>query len=90
VEQTGALERLGRLDLRESSMDGLLQKVADLSRAVLPGNPDVSVTLLVKDRPTLMASTGQPAADLDERQYERGHGPCLHAARTGALDVYAR
>jgi GAF domain-containing protein len=78
-----ALERLGRLSLRELSMDSLLQMVADLSKAVMPGGPEVSVTLLVKDKPGLMASTGQLAVDLDERQYERDHGPCLHAARTG-------
>jgi GAF domain-containing protein len=80
-----ALERLGRLSLRELSMDDLLQTVAGLSRTVLPGNPEVSVTLLVEDRPTLMASTGQLAVDLDERQYERGYGPCLDCARTGEM-----
>jgi hypothetical protein len=52
---------------------------------VMPGSPEASVTLLVKDHPTTVASTGQLATDLDESQYERGHGPCLHAARTGEL-----
>ncbi|SNS69047.1 GAF domain-containing protein [Geodermatophilus saharensis] len=84
-----ALERLGRLSLRELSMDSLLQTVADLSRAVLPGRPETSVTLLVRDKPTLMASTGQLAVDLDERQYERDHGPCLHAARSGEVTEVA-
>jgi GAF domain-containing protein len=82
---TEALERLGRLALRELSMEGLLQQVADLSKTVMPGNPETSVLLLVKDKPTTVVSTGQLATDLDERQYERGHGPCLHAARTGEL-----
>jgi GAF domain-containing protein len=36
-----------------------------------------------------VASTGQLAVDLDETQYERGHGPCLHAARTGELTEIA-
>jgi GAF domain-containing protein len=80
-----ALERLGRLSLRELSMDSLLQTVADLSKSVMPGNPESSVLLLVKDRPTTVVSTGALATDLDERQYERGHGPCLHAARTGEV-----
>jgi GAF domain-containing protein len=84
-----ALERLGRLSLRELSMDSLLQMVADLAKAVMPGTPEASVTLLVKDRPTTVASTGQLAVDLDETQYERGHGPCLHAARTGELTEIA-
>jgi GAF domain-containing protein len=80
-----ALERLGRLSLRELSMDSLLQTVAELARTVMPGNPEASVTLLVKDKPSTVVSTGQFAVDLDETQYERGHGPCLHAARTGEL-----
>src|SRR3954447_21920526 len=80
-----ALERLGRVSLRELSMDSLLQTVADLSKSVMPGNPETSVLLLVKDRPSTVVSTGALATALDERQYERGHGPCLHAARTGEL-----
>jgi hypothetical protein len=84
-----ALERLGRLSLRELSMDSLLLTVADLTKTALPGNPEASVSLLVKDRPTTVVSTGQLATDLDERQYERDHGPCLHAARTGELTEIA-
>jgi GAF domain-containing protein len=70
-------------------MDSLLQTVADLAKTVMPGNPEASVTLLVKDSPTTVASTGRLAVDLDETQYERGHGPCLHAARTGELTEIA-
>jgi GAF domain-containing protein len=84
-----ALERLGRLSLRELSMDSLLQTVADLAKTVMPGKPETSVLLLVKDKPTTVVSTGQLAVDLDETQYERGHGPCLHAARTGELTEIA-
>ena len=80
-----ALERLGSLSLRTVSMEELLQLIADLAKTVLPGNPEASVSLLVKDHPTTVATTGQLATDLDESQYERGHGPCLHAARTGEL-----
>ena len=80
-----ALERLGSLSLRELSMDGLLQQVTELAKTVMPGNSETSVTLLVKGRPTTVVSTGQLAVDLDESQYERGHGPCLHAASTGEL-----
>jgi GAF domain-containing protein len=80
-----ALERLGRLSLRELSMDSLLQTVADLTKTVMPGNPEASVLLLVRDHPSTVVSTGALATDLDETQYERGHGPCLHAARTGEV-----
>ncbi|MGY1702961.1 ANTAR domain-containing protein [Geodermatophilus sp. SYSU D00697] len=84
-----ALARLGRLSLRGLSMDDLLQTVADLAKTVMPGNPETSVTLLVEDKPTTVVWTDQLALDLDERQFERGHGPCLHAARTGELTLVA-
>jgi hypothetical protein len=80
-----ALERLGRLSPRELSMDSLLQAVAELTKAVMPGDPEASVSFLVRDRPSTLVSTGQLADELDERQYERDHGPCLHAARTGHM-----
>src|SRR3954454_17972125 len=85
VDPTEALERLGRMSLRELSMTSLLEMVADLAKTALPCNPETSVTLLVKDRPTTVASTGPLATDLDETQYDEGQGPCLHAARTGEL-----
>jgi GAF domain-containing protein len=59
--------------------------VADLAKAVLPSQPEASVTLLIKNDPATVVSTGQLAVDLDQRQYEHGHGPCLHAARSGEL-----
>ncbi len=77
-----ALERLGMLSLRRVSMDDLLQTTTDLAKTVMPGRPETSVSLLVRDRPSTMASTGQLATDLDESQYDRGHGPCLHTARS--------
>src|SRR5918998_3070465 len=86
---TETLERLGRLSLRDLSMEELLQTVADLTKTVMPGHPEASVTLLVNGSPHTVASTGQLATDLDETQYDRGHGPCLHAARTGELTEIA-
>jgi GAF domain-containing protein len=80
-----ALERLGRVSLRAGSMDDLLRTVTDLAGSLLPGRPDASVSLIIGDSPTTAASTGDLAVDLDESQYERGYGPCLHAARTGEL-----
>jgi hypothetical protein len=77
------------VSLRDLSMEGLLQTVADLTKAVMPGHTEASVSLLVKDGPSTVASTGQLATDLDETQYDRDHGPCLHAARTGELTEIA-
>jgi GAF domain-containing protein len=85
TEAVEALERLGRLSLRELSMESLLQSLADLTTRVMPGDPEASVTLLIKDEPSTVVDTGPLALDLDEAQYQRGDGPCLHTARTGMV-----
>jgi GAF domain-containing protein len=66
-------------------MAELLQSVADLAKETMPGGPEASVTLVVRERPSTVVTTSQLAVDLDEKQYQEGHGPCLHAARTGEL-----
>jgi GAF domain-containing protein len=78
-----AFEQLGALSLSQESLDSVLQSVADLARRVLPGDVETSVSVLVADKPTTFVYTGQLALDLDESQYGRGHGPCLHAAAKG-------
>src|SRR3712207_8358188 len=80
-----ALERLGRLTLRENCMRSLLQAVTDLAKEVMPGDPETSVSLLINDRSSTAVFTGQLALDCDESQYGRGYGPCLHAAGTGEV-----
>jgi GAF domain-containing protein len=80
-----ALDTLAGMSLREHSMESVLQAVADLSKTVLPGNPEASVFIQDGRRRITVASTGQLAVDLDEVQYAEHHGPCLHAASTGEL-----
>ncbi|WP_442928986.1 ANTAR domain-containing protein [Modestobacter sp. VKM Ac-2977] len=84
-DATDALARLGNLALRDHSMESVLQTVADLVKQVLPGEIEASISLLVNDKATTTVYTGQLALDLDESQYGRGYGPCLHAASTGEL-----
>ena len=80
-----ALERLGSMQLRDQSMETVLRTVVDLAKDVLPGDPEVSISLLANDKASTAVYTGQLAMDLDESQYGRGYGPCLHAASTGEL-----
>ena len=58
LDPVEALERLGRLTLRENGMRSLLQAVADLAREVMPGHPETSVSLLINDRPSTAVFTG--------------------------------
>jgi GAF domain-containing protein len=80
-----ALEELGRLTLREHSMETVLQRVVDLTKKVMPGTPEVSITMVGNGKATTPASTGRLAVDCDESQYAHGAGPCLHAATSGEL-----
>jgi GAF domain-containing protein len=78
-----ALEQLAGMALSEHSLHSVMQTVCDLTKQVLPGEIETSISLLVADKATTMVYTGQLALDLDEAQYGRGYGPCLHAAGTG-------
>jgi GAF domain-containing protein len=89
ADATAALEQLGRLTLHEQSMQQLLQAVTDLAKLVMPGEPEASVSLLIDKKPSTAVFTGPMALELDERQYECGYGPCLHAATTGELTEIA-
>jgi GAF domain-containing protein len=64
-------------------MDAVLQAVVDETAGTLPGVADVSLSIVLGTSPATLTYSGQLALDLDETQYEEGHGPCLHAATTG-------
>jgi len=61
-----------------------LTRVAELAKQTIPRAADVSVTLIEGGEVSSIAFTGPLAAQLDERQYEAGFGPCMDAAISGA------
>jgi GAF domain-containing protein len=87
VEPQRAFLELGRLDLTGLSLTEVMTKVAELARATVPGADDVSVTLIDGDTARSVAFTGSVAVHLDERQYDRGFGPCMDAAISGGTIV---
>jgi GAF domain-containing protein len=78
-----ALDELALLVLDRESTQTVLQKVVGLVARVMPAGSDVSITVVRNERPTTAAYAGARARDLDETQYERGHGPCVDAAIGG-------
>jgi GAF domain-containing protein len=76
-----ALERLAGLVLTQQTLHSVLETTAELTKGVMPGGPEVSVSLLIERGATTAVYTGQLALDLDETQYGQGHGPCLQAAQ---------
>ena len=88
-ELNPALLELARLDLSAVTLTEALGRVAELARRSVPGADEVSVTLLEGKRARTVAFTGDLAVHLDERQYERGFGPCMDAALSGDTIVIA-
>jgi GAF domain-containing protein len=75
-----AVAELARLVFDTTTMDAMLQRIAELARQLIPGVTEASVTLIANDKAHTAACTGRLALDLDESQYGRGYGPCLEAA----------
>ena len=78
-----AFAELARLTLSDQSLETVMDTIARLTKQSIRGASEVSVTLVERGEPTTVASTGQLASDLDERQYERGYGPCLASVEGG-------
>jgi hypothetical protein len=64
-------------------LDQVLQQVASLATRTIPGVEEASVTLVEDPHPRTAATTGPLAAELDERQYRAGFGPCVDASLSG-------
>ena len=77
LQPQDAFEQLARVTLADHSMTSVMDRIAALAKRTVPGADEVSVTLVEKGRASTVAFTGELAVHLDERQYERGHGPCL-------------
>ncbi len=80
LDPTTAFAELGRINLRESSLDDVLLRVAELAKRSMPGASEVSVTLVRGADAHTAAATGPLALTLDEFQYQGGEGPCLDAS----------
>ena len=64
-------------------LDEVLNEVARIAQASLPGSEASSITLVRADKAWTAAHSAQLALDADELQYEEGYGPCMDAGRTG-------
>lgn len=80
-----AFDELSTLIVSDHSLDSVMTAIAEVGKRLLPAVSEVSVTLVRAGRAETVASTGQLAVDMDERQYDGDAGPCLTAAREGRL-----
>ena len=89
VLDVSVLEDLASIVLDSAALGLVLQRLALIAARAIPGAGAVSVTVVRARTATSAGFTGAIAAALDERQYENGFGPCLHAAATATEVVVA-
>ncbi|HWE88023.1 MAG TPA: ANTAR domain-containing protein [Pseudonocardiaceae bacterium] len=79
---------LARALLTENTVLGVLGRVVDAARDIVPGADVVSVTLRNGDGRYLTPAYSDPIATrLDVIQYESGEGPCVTATEPGGADI---
>jgi GAF domain-containing protein len=79
-----AFAELSRIQLDAQPLAATLVRVAQLAKETLAGAAEASVTLVQTAGMVTVGVTGMVAAELDERQYDEGFGPCMDAAVSGA------
>src|SRR4051812_15151012 len=84
LDPRAAFAELSKIMLNEQQLSETLGRVAELAKQTITGAADVSVTLMDDGHVSSVAFTGPLSAQLDERQYEAGFGPCMDAALSGA------
>lgn len=83
MDPVDAFGELGRIKLADTDLQGVLARIAMLTKATIVGADEVSVTLLDGRGAHTAAFTGPLALVLDEQQYAGNAGPCLSAAANG-------
>lgn len=78
-----AYKALAEVVLVGRPLGDVLNEVAGIAQAWLPGSEATSITLVRADKAWTAAYSGRLALDADELQYEEGYGPCMDAGRTG-------
>src|SRR3954465_12854368 len=84
LDPRAAFAELSKIMLSEQQLSEVLGRVAELAKQTITGAADVSVTLMEGSQVSSAAFTGALSAQLDERQYDAGFGPCMDAALSGA------
>ena len=89
VLEVAVLADLASIVLTSAPLGLVLQRLVLIAERAVPGALAVSVTVVRARTASSAGFTGAIAAALDERQYESGFGPCLHAAATATEVVVA-
>ena len=82
-----SLAELSTLFVSDQSVGDTLTRVATLAVEAVPVARFAGITMVVDDRVTTQVFTDPTCPEIDQAQYESGHGPCLDAFRQGSVIV---
>lgn len=85
AEGSAALLELVDLMLATPSMQQLLHEIARLAGQIFNPPAGCGITVAEDGQAYTVATNGRLASHLDEVQYERVQGPCLHSLTTGEI-----
>src|SRR5688500_19987347 len=82
-----SLTELSTFLVSDQSVADTLTRVATLAVEAVPPAMFAGITMMVDDRVTTQAFTDPTSPEIDQAQYESGHGPCLDSFRHGSVIV---
>src|SRR5215207_4665777 len=82
-----SLAELSTFLVSDHSIADTLTRVTVLAVEALPPAMFAGMTMMVDDRVTTQAFTDPTSPEIDQAQYESGHGPCLDAFRNGSTII---
>jgi len=84
-----SLAELSSFLVSDLSVAATLARIAELAVDSIAPAMFAGVTMMVDDRVSTQAFTDPTSPEIDQAQYDSGHGPCLEAFRQGAEIVVA-
>ena len=82
-----SLAELSTFLVSDHSIADTLTRVAVLAVEAVPPAMFAGITMMVDGRVTTQTFTDPTCPEIDQAQYDSGHGPCLDAFRTGSAVV---
>src|SRR5215207_1986212 len=80
-----SLAELSSFLVSDHSIADTLTRVAALAVEAVPPARFAGITMMVNDRVTTQAFTDPTCPEIDQTQYDTGHGPCLQSFRDGSV-----
>jgi GAF domain-containing protein len=76
-----SLQALTRFLVGDSTVAQTLQRIVDVSAAAVPPAAYTGISMLVEDKVTTSVFSDPDVPEIDQAQYDSGHGPCVDAYR---------